>query len=159
MKKMQALYNSDANKIVKEAAQEKSANKSLIFLIDLAMVASNTKPTEDEAQTFNRAWSNPNLESCRKWHEAIGKEFKDRSKQQVWQKMHKNLMLLNCRCIKNKWDFNIKHNGVYHVQFVACGYSQVPGIDFSKNYSPVVNVITCHILLLMVINFEYWSKI
>ena len=37
MKQLQALYNDDANKIVKQAAQEKSTNENLNFLIDLAM--------------------------------------------------------------------------------------------------------------------------
>ena len=36
MKQLQALYNDD-NKIVKQAAQEKSTNENLNFLIDLAM--------------------------------------------------------------------------------------------------------------------------
>ena len=44
-------------------------------------------------------------------------------------------MHLNCRCIKNKWVFKIKCNGVYLVGFVVCGYSQ---IHVSENYFPVV---------------------
>ena len=42
---------------------------------------------------------------------------------------------------------------------VACGYSQVLGIDFSKNYSPVVNVVTFCIMLLMMLHFGYSAKI
>ena len=41
MKKLQALYNEDANKIIKEATQNKNAIKNLNFLIDLAMVTSD----------------------------------------------------------------------------------------------------------------------
>ena len=48
---------------------------------------------------------------------------------------------------------------MYRLRLVACGYSQVPGIDFSENYSPVVNDVTLHILLLMVLHFRYLSKI
>ena len=61
--------------------------------------------------------------------------------------------------MKNKWVLKIKHNGVYQVCLVACGYSQVPGIDFSENYSPVVNDIMFCILLLMVLHFGYLAKI
>ena len=50
-------------------------------------------------------------------------------------------------------------NGVYWAHLVACGYSQVPGIDFSENYSPVVNDITFCILLLMVLPFGYSAKV
>ena len=55
MKKMQ-----DANKIVKQATQEKSAIKNLNFLIDLAMVSSNTKLSLDGPQMSNKDWKYPN---------------------------------------------------------------------------------------------------
>ena len=73
--------------------------------------------------------------------------------------MHKSLMPPNCRCIKNKCVFKIKHNGVNRVHLVACGYSQVPNVNFSKNYSPVVKNLTFCILLLMVLHFGYSAKI
>ena len=65
----------------------------------------------------------------------------------------------NRQCVKNKWVFKIKCNGVYRVHLIACRYSQVLGIDFSENYSPVVNNITFCILLLMVLHFGYSAKI
>ena len=68
-------------------------------------------------------------------------------------------MTPNQCCVKNKWVFKIKCNGVYRVRIVVCGYSQVPGIDFSENYSPVVNNVTFHVLLLMVLYFGYSAKI
>ena len=55
--------------------------------------------------------------------------------------------------------FKIKRNGVYQVYHTACGYSQEAGVDFSENYSLVVNNVTFHILLLMVLNFGYLAKI
>ena len=64
----------------------------------------------------------------------------------------------NQRCVKNKWVFKIKHNDVYWVHLIACRYSQVPGIDFSKNYSPVVNNVTFCILLLVVLILAIWLK-
>ena len=73
--------------------------------------------------------------------------------------MHKSLMSTNCMCIKNKQVFKIKHNGVFRVHLVACGYSEILGDDFSKIYSPVVINITFCILLLMVLNFGYLAKI
>ena len=65
MKELQALNNNDSNKIVLEAAQEKSANEILNFLIDITMVASNTKSTKDEPYMFNEAWNHPHDESHR----------------------------------------------------------------------------------------------
>ena len=83
MKKLQALYNDNANKIVKQAAWEESTNENLNFLIDLVIVESGTKPSLDEPQTFNEAWNHPNKESWRKWQEAIHKDFNNMNKQQV----------------------------------------------------------------------------
>ena len=64
MKKLQALYNKDAKKIVEEVAQ-KRCKRIFDFLINLAiiaMVTEVTKPTEGEPQTFNKAWNHLNLE-------------------------------------------------------------------------------------------------
>ena len=47
-------------KFVKEAAQEKSKEENLNFLINLAtivIVAEDTKPTKNEPQTFNKNWN------------------------------------------------------------------------------------------------------
>ena len=52
-----------------------------------------------------------------------------------------------------------KHNGVYWACLIAYGYSEVLGVDFSKNYSLVVNDITFHIQLLMVICLDFWAEI
>ena len=133
-------------------------HQKLNFLINLVMVTNDTKPIPEEPKTFNKAWDHPNENSCKKWWEAIHKELADKNKQQVWCMTHKSLMPPNCRCIKNKW-VKIKCNCVYQVHLMACGYSQVPGVDVSKNYSPVVNNITFCILLLMVLHFGYLDKI
>ena len=71
----------------------------------------------------------------------------------------KSLMPPNCRCMKNKWIFKIKHNAVYQVHLVAYGYSQLHSIDFLENYSLVVHNVTFHVLLLMVLHFGYSTKI
>ena len=55
--------------------------------------------------------------------------------------------------------FKIKHNGVYQMHLVACGYSQLPGIFFPQNYCPLVDNIMFCILLVMVIHFENLAKI
>ena len=67
----------------------------------------------------------------------------------------KRLMPPNCSCITKKWVVKIKCNYVYQACHVAYGYSQVPGVNFSKNYSPVVNSITFYILLLLALHFSY----
>jgi Reverse transcriptase (RNA-dependent DNA polymerase) len=41
---------------------------------------------------------------------------------------------------------------------VALGYSQVPGVDFSENYAPVVNNITMRMMLVLKLTNEWSSK-
>ena len=83
MKRLQALYNDNANKIVKQ--------KKLYFLINFAMVTTDTKPVPEETKTFTKAWNHPNATSHAKWWEAMKKEFADMNKQQVWHKTSKVL--------------------------------------------------------------------
>ena len=66
MKKLQASYNGDANKIVKQASKEKSAIENLNFLIDLVMMSKGTKPVPDEPKTFNEALDHPSKNSHKK---------------------------------------------------------------------------------------------
>ena len=62
-------------------------------------------------------------------------------KQQVfWKFVKRNKIEKGRKCIKCKWVFDIKSDGTLRATLVACGYSQVPGIDFKETYSPVVMV-------------------
>ena len=46
------------------------------------------------------------------------------------------------RLVGYRWVFKVKRNGVYHARLVAKGFSQIPGMDFTDNYSPVANDVT-----------------
>ena len=72
--------------------------------------------------------------------------------------MSQSLKPPNLRCIKYKWVFKIEHDRMYHTRLVACGYSQIPGIDYSKNNSPVMNHVTFCVLLLIMIHFGLLAK-
>ncbi len=61
--------------------------------------------------------------------------------------------------MKSKWVFKVKRNGVFRSRLVACGYSQIPGVDFTENYSPVVHDITFQILILAMMLFGLSAKI
>ena len=41
----------------------------------------------------------------------------------------------------------MKHNGVYHARLVAKCFSQIVGVDFTDNYSPVVNDVTFRVVM------------
>ena len=44
-------------------------------------------------------------------------------------------------------DGYLRWNGVYHARLVAKGFSQIPGVDFTDNYSPVVNDVTFRVVV------------
>ncbi len=71
--------------------------------------------------------------------------------QGMWQKVQHSIIPKGQRCIKSKWVFKIKRNSVFHACLVACSYSQIPSINFTKNYTPVMNDVTWCILLVAMI--------
>jgi hypothetical protein len=43
----------------------------------------------------------------------------------------------------------VKRNGIFRARLVACGYSQVPGIDFSEIFAPVLNDLSFRIMVIV----------
>ena len=75
------------------------------------------------------------------------KEFEKMEKHKVWKKMTKANMPKDRRCVKCKWIFEVKRNGIFRARLVACGYSQIPGVDFTDVYSPVIHDVSVRIML------------
>jgi hypothetical protein len=110
----------------------------------------------EEPSTFEEAWWHPDPNERKHWREAIKKEFHDMIVRGVWRKVKVNEMPEGRRAIGNKWIYKKKKNGVYRARLVALGYSQVPGVDFFDNYSPVVNDVTFRtVMVMMVVNSWY----
>ena len=80
-------------------------------------------------------------------------------KRKVWRVIRKRDIPPDRRCVKCKWVFKVKRNGVYRARLVACEYSQIPGVDFTENYSPVVNDITFRLMLIAKMVFGLKTKI
>ena len=68
--------------------------------------------------------------------------------QGVWRKVKRSSVPVGRRCIKCKWVLKVKRDGIFRARLVACGYSQIPGLDFSENYAPVINDVAWRILLI-----------
>jgi hypothetical protein len=66
----------------------------------------------------------------------------------VWEIINEKDIPINCWCIKNKWILKLKRNGTLQASLVACGYSQVPRIDFSESFAPVLNDVSFRIILI-----------
>merc|ERR1712115_382918 len=63
------------------------------------------------------------------------------------------------RCVKSKCVFDIKRSGIFKTRLVACGYSQIPGIDFTESYAPVINDVCWRILIVIMMVMKLDSRI
>ncbi len=61
--------------------------------------------------------------------------------------------------MKTKWVMKIKRSRIFRARLVACGYSQIPGVDFTDNSAPVINDITYRIILIASILWDLKTKI
>ena len=120
------------------------------WLHEIAFVTS-TMSDPDEPQSFQEAWWDPDLISREKWREAIRLEFKKMLDMGVWRDVKRNDRPNDCRLVGCRWVFKVKRNGVYHARLVAKGFSQIPGVDFTDNYSPVVNDVTFRVVVVRMI--------
>jgi len=112
-----------------------------------------------EPKTFKEAWDHPDEEQKKKWREAINKGFKDMNDRNIWTIIKKSNMPPERRCVKNKWIFKIKRNGIFRARLVACGCSQIPGVDHDEFFAPVVNDMTFRILIICIIMANLSAKI
>jgi hypothetical protein len=120
---------------------------------------SQIKPEEykdrfDNPAKFDEAWDHPESHQRSLWRAAINKEFAKMERCKVWKKVKRTAVPTGRRCVKHKWVFEIKRNGVFRARLVACGYSQVGGQDFEDTFSPVVHDVTFRIWLIMVMLWQ-----
>ena len=97
--------------------------------------------------TFSDAWDHPKVHDRLKWREAIVKEFKDMRGKGVWKKVKLSDIPKNKRLIGCRWVLKLKRNGVFRARLVALGYSQIPGLDYTENYAPVIQDVTFRLII------------
>ena len=101
----------------------------------------------DEPQSFQEAWWDPDLVARDKWQEAIHLDFKKMLDMGVWRHVKRKDCPNDHRLVGCRWVFKVKKNGVYHARLVAKGFSQIPGMDFTDDYSPAVNDVTFRVVV------------
>jgi hypothetical protein len=80
-------------------------------------------------------------------------------KNKVWEVMKKEDIPQDRRTMKCKWIFKIKRNGVFRARLVACGYSQVSGVDLNESFDPVVNNLSFRIMLIAKLIWDLQASI
>jgi Reverse transcriptase (RNA-dependent DNA polymerase) len=108
---------------------------------------------------YREAWDNKCEWQRNRWREAIEKELNKMNQQNVWTVIKRDAMEKGRKCIKYKWVFDIKRDGIFRARLVACGYSQVPGVDFKESYSPVINDIVFRVIIICQIVWNLTAKI
>ena len=127
---------------------------------NMALLSTENKENEPtEPLTFQEAWWQEDTSQRDKWRTAIKTEFNNMVKRGIWKKIAKANVQSGRTLLKSKWVFKIKRDGTYRARLVACGYSQVPGVDYTENYSPVVNDVTFRIILVIWIIRQYEARI
>ncbi|KAL7577258.1 hypothetical protein ACA910_003579 [Epithemia clementina (nom. ined.)] len=116
------------------------------WLEERAMVTAVTSDPQ-EPKTFREAWDHDDPEQRMKWREAIRKEIRLMIEKGVWRFVKRKEISKSRRLVGSKWVFKIKRDGTFRARLVALGYSQMPGVDFSDNFAPVVNDVTFRIVL------------
>ncbi len=86
--------------------------------------------------------------NVRKWHTAIHKEFHDMTSHGIWHKVKQSQIPAGWHCIECKLVQKVKWDGVFCACLMACGYSLIPGLDFSEKHALVINDVAWWILLI-----------
>ena len=139
----QALGSNPEMSAFADVKDEKTLNE---WLHEIAFVTS-TMSDPDEPQSFQEAWWDPDLITREKWREAICLELKEMLDMGVWRHVKSEDCPNDHRFIGCRWVFKVKRNGVYCSRLVTKGFSQIPGMDFTDNNSPVVNDVTFRVVV------------
>jgi len=99
-------------------------------------------------EKFQDAWDHECPWQQEKWRDAIKKELDKMEKLKVWKVMKRCDKPPERRCV-----------GIFKARLVACGYSQVPGVDFTEAYSPVMHDVSFQILIIAEILWKLDSQI
>ena len=160
LKQLESSYNPLASKYLTRLRNSKPllddfSNYVAKILAKYALTASKDtsgkKSMYTKLKKFKEAWNHPDPVQQKMWREAILKEFGDMIKHKIYRHYARSKMPKNKRCVKCKWVFKIKRDDKFRARLVACGYSQVPGIDFVEKNSLVINNMTVKILIILML--------
>ena len=112
-------------------------------LADIAFISAVTSD-ESEPKTFKEAMESPDRE---KWLKAVKLELTNMKKRGVWEVVKKSTIPPNRQLIGCRWVFKIKADGTHRARLVAQGFSQIPGVDYTENFAPVLKDESLRVIL------------
>ena len=112
----------------------------------------------DQPDNFREAWDHPDPKERKGWRDSTTKEFKDMMTRKVWRIIKRKLVQKNCRLVNSKWVLHKKKDGKFRPRIVAKGFMEIPGVDFSETFAPVVNDETFRIILILFLIYSTESE-
>ena len=111
--------------------------------------STNPEPDDTPPRTLGEA------RKCTYWkgfEKAIESELTQLEKNNTWEYIDRNSLPPNTNILRAKFVFDIKRGGEgeflkHKARMVACGYTQVEGVDYFDTYASVMNTKTFRILL------------
>ena len=77
----------------------------------------------------------------------------------VWDVIDRSEVPAGRRLLLCKWVYKLKRNGIYRSRLVAMGFSQIPGVDFTDSFAPVVGDVTVRILFILTMIFGWSTRL
>ena len=102
-----------------------------------------------EPQTFQEAWHHEDPKEYEGWCTSTQKEFKDITNKGDQRNTKRINIPPNRHLFESQLFFKKKIDGQFRERLVARGYTQILGVYFTENYSPVVTGIKLRTILLM----------
>ena len=108
-----------------------------------------------EPKSYKQMLRRP-LEEKIKWKKAIQKEFDNFMQRGIFIKIKIKDIPKGRQLIDSRWVFKVKRDGRMRARLVTRGFTQVPGIDYKDNFSPVCNDVTLQMMLIiwLVLNLD-----
>jgi hypothetical protein len=112
-----------------------------------------------EPTNFYEAYNHPDPDARVKWRVAICKDTEYMKNKEVREVFPMETIPEGRSCLKIKWVLKIKRNRIFRVRLMACGYNQVPVIDFTESYAPVINGVSFRIIFIRMLVCNLKAKI
>ena len=148
---LEELMSTMDSVIANKSMSDELKNEKLRAIVNLIKIYNPT--------TFQEAYNHPVAIFRERFREAIRKELRDMHARGVWRKIKRSDVPNGRRLVKHKWVFDIKRSGRFRARLVACGYSQIPGVDFQHSYAPTISDVSWRILIIAMLLFNYDAKI
>ena len=132
----------DANEIQPLRRSARRSVAPLRFVQEAAYVAQSTSDPKNRREALSSG-------QAAEWESAMADELKTLQKNETWEVVQRPD---NRTVIDGRWVFKLKHDAEgkpvrYKARYVARGFSQVPGVDYTDTYAPVASTDSQRILL------------